>query len=346
MTTSAGTSATGATDHFSYLPVVTEVSPISGPLGGGTVVIITGVDFTGVTTIEFGSTEASGFTVHSATSITATSPPEAIGKVHVRVITPVGISPISAKSSFKFTPTVTSVRPNTGSEAGGTLVTVKGAGFNVGRSATRFKFGPAVATQVQCATTTECTMLSPEHEQPGTVDVRATVDGVFSPKAPADQFTYHGGLFLRTRGRGRLGVGTQVEIADALDGCYGYAIGTITEEGEATVRIRAYGVEEEEGGCAAHLFGTFPSNFTLEVSSAGAATIAGPVGVITPYLCVYQAGQLSSQIRLDEALYVDLKDTFTLTGGEEEECSETAVIFGFVEVWKGLFIEEVETELT
>lgn len=192
VTTPAGTSATSTADHFAYLPAVTGVAPVSGPLGGGTAVTISGVDFTEATAVEFGSTAASSFTVSSETSITAVSPPEAIGKVHVTVTTPEGASPSSTKDTFKFTPTVTYVSPNAGPDAGGTRVTVRGTGFAVGTGATHLKFGVAQGVSVDCATTTECSVISPLGGGETTVYVTATVHDVISPKAPADRFTYQG----------------------------------------------------------------------------------------------------------------------------------------------------------
>ena len=74
--TPGGTSATGSSDKFSYvpLPAVTKVSPDKGPEAGGTSVTITGTNFSEATAVEFGSAGATSFKVVSATSITAVSP--------------------------------------------------------------------------------------------------------------------------------------------------------------------------------------------------------------------------------------------------------------------------------
>ncbi len=55
-------------------PTVTAVSPNTGPTAGGTGVTITGTGFTGATAVDFGANAATGVTVNSDTSITATSP--------------------------------------------------------------------------------------------------------------------------------------------------------------------------------------------------------------------------------------------------------------------------------
>jgi hypothetical protein len=72
---------------------------------------------------------------------------------------------------------------------GGTTVAITGTGFVPGTNGAIFKFGTPIATAVSCASTTECTARSPAHAA-GKIDVRATVNKVVSPKAPADQFTY------------------------------------------------------------------------------------------------------------------------------------------------------------
>jgi alpha-tubulin suppressor-like RCC1 family protein len=195
VTTPEGTSSINPTDKFKYVPVppptVTKVKPNKGPVAGGTAVTITGASFTEVESVKFGSTDAANYTVNSASSITAVSPPETPRKVHVTVTTPIGTSALSSKDYFKYTPTVTSVSPNSGSKLGGTSVTITGTGFAVGNTATVLRFGTKKGTSVNCTSSTACTVVSPAHES-GKVDVKATVNIVSSPKnAPADQFTYN-----------------------------------------------------------------------------------------------------------------------------------------------------------
>jgi len=192
VTTPGGISPTGPADRFTYVPAPTikKLAPATGSAAGGTSVTITGTEFTGATAVRFGSAEASSFTVNSATSITAVSPPGLGGTVDVTVTTPAGTSAISAHDRFKYTLSVTGVSPDTGSKAGGATVTVTGAGFAPGATATTIKFGLTKATTVDCASSTECTVVTPKHAV-GTVDVTATVNALISPKnPPADSFTY------------------------------------------------------------------------------------------------------------------------------------------------------------
>jgi hypothetical protein len=181
-------------------PTVTKLKPATGPVGGGTTVTISGTNFSGVTSVKFGATNATSFTLQTikgVTSISAVAPAEPPGKVDVTVTTPGGTSAISTKDRFSFLPTVTGLSPTSGTSAGGTAVTVTGAGFALGKVATVLKFGTKKGTAVNCTSSTTCTVVSPAHEV-GNVDVKATVNKVSSGKnAPADQFTYNlGGLAM------------------------------------------------------------------------------------------------------------------------------------------------------
>jgi IPT/TIG domain-containing protein len=83
-------------------PCVTGVlRPNTGFAEGGTLVTISGLNFTGVTAITFGSASAATFTVHSATSLTAVSPPGS-GIVHVTVTTAEGTSPSISADRFVY----------------------------------------------------------------------------------------------------------------------------------------------------------------------------------------------------------------------------------------------------
>lgn len=193
VTTPAGTSVKRSTDRYTFQapPTVTRLGVKSGPVEGGTTVVLTGTEFTGATAVTFGSTPATAFTVNSNTQITATSPAaSAASKVAVTVTNVAGTSTPTLADFFKYTPTVTGVSPNGGPVEGGTSVAVTGSGFIVGSGITRFSFGKAKAVSVVCASTTECTMKSPAGTA-GTVNVIAESNKQKSPaNPPADSFTY------------------------------------------------------------------------------------------------------------------------------------------------------------
>ncbi|WP_278536250.1 IPTL-CTERM sorting domain-containing protein [Delftia acidovorans] len=188
VTTTGGTSATGAADQFTYVsaPTVTSVSPTAGPTAGGTSVVITGTNLSGATAVTFGATAATGFTVNSATQITATAP-AGTGTVDVRITTAGGTSATSAADQFTYVPapTVTSISPTSGPQAGGTTVTLTGTNLS---GATAVTFGATAATGFTVNSATQITATAPAGT--GTVDVRITTAGGTSATSAADQFTY------------------------------------------------------------------------------------------------------------------------------------------------------------
>jgi YVTN family beta-propeller protein len=191
VTTPGGTSATGAADRYTYLalPTVTALSPVTGPVTGGTSVIITGTNLTGATGVKFGLASAI-FTVDSATQVTATSPAGSAGAVDVTVTTPSGTSATSAADQFTYGngPTVGAVSPTSGPTGGGTTVTITGANLT---GATAVKFGTAAAASFTVASATTITAVTPA-ETSGTVDVTVTTPVGTSAANAGDRFTFGG----------------------------------------------------------------------------------------------------------------------------------------------------------
>lgn len=189
VTTAGGTSATSASDQFTYvaLPTVTGISPSSGSTAGGATVVITGTHLSGATAVVFGATPATGFTVNSATQITATAPAGAVGTVDVRVTTVGGTSATSVADQFTFVagPTVSGISPTSGPTSGGTTVVITGTGFT---GATAVSFGGTAATGFTVDSATQITASAPAGT--GTVDVRVTTPSGTSATSAADQFTY------------------------------------------------------------------------------------------------------------------------------------------------------------
>ena len=88
------------------------------------------------------------------------------------------------------TPVVTAISPMTGSQSGGTTVTI--SGWNLvasGGTAPTVTFGAAAATSVSCTSATTCTATSPAGQ--GAVNVSVTAAGQASPaNPPSDVFAY------------------------------------------------------------------------------------------------------------------------------------------------------------
>ena len=192
VTTPASTSTTSAADIYTYrkLPVVSGLSPSTGPLEGGTSVIVSGSGFTGATSVTFGGVAATSYTVSSGSSLTAVSPTGAAGTVDVIVTNPAGASSAVAADKFTYSAAapsviVSAVSPNAGPLAGGTGVTVTGSGFT---GATAVTFGTTAAT-FTVVSDTSITATSPAASA-GAVDITVTAPGGTSATSSADQFTY------------------------------------------------------------------------------------------------------------------------------------------------------------
>jgi hypothetical protein len=192
-----GSTTPGAGEQYTYLhtgnaPVVSGLSLKKGPAGGGTSVIISGRYFTGASAVQFGPYAlAASFTVLSDTSISVTSPPGPSGIAEVRVTNEFGASAPTAKDHFKYEkPTITGLSASTGPKGGGTIVRVTGTGFVPGEGSTSFKFGRAYATYVECASSSECTMITPAATRDGTIGVRAKSGRSSSAPSSADDYTY------------------------------------------------------------------------------------------------------------------------------------------------------------
>jgi hypothetical protein len=160
VTTPSGTSATSAADEFTYtvvttpLPVVTGISPTSGPSAGGTLVTINGNNLENATSVVFGAAGPATIVSDTTTQITVDSPPGTPGSVvNVVVRTPGGSSATSAADEFTYNgvaqnaPTISStgISPLFGPTAGGTLVTILGTNFEATSGVT---FGTTPAATV------------------------------------------------------------------------------------------------------------------------------------------------------------------------------------------------------
>src|SRR5262249_29695973 len=139
-------------DQFTYttvLPVVTALTPSSGPLG--TVITVAGFNFAGTLDVSFWgpvgpaavNIESHGFAMIDDHTMVVNSPAVTyFGAYYVLVLNAYGLNfnpygfanPPGAADTFFFTPpppppTVTSVSPNSGPVTGGTTVTITGSGF-------------------------------------------------------------------------------------------------------------------------------------------------------------------------------------------------------------------------
>jgi hypothetical protein len=194
VTTPGGTSAAGTPDQFTYVqaaPAVTSISPATGSTAGGTVVTITGTNFTpGTPTVAFGANPGT-VTAFTATSITVTAPAGAAGQVHVVVTTPAGSSPTGTGDLFTYAtgnpgpPTITGTSPISGPSTGGTSVAITGTNF---LNATSVQFGSVNATSYTVNSPTQITATAPAGTT--TVDVTVVTPQGTSAHGAPDEYTY------------------------------------------------------------------------------------------------------------------------------------------------------------
>ena len=133
------TLATGTVNStYTYIaaPTITSISPSSGSTSGGLSILITGTNFSGVSSVTFGGTKAQSFTVNSETQITAVTPVKSSGVANVQVTTAGGIA--TSPLAFTYTaPTITSLSPTSGPTAGDTVITISGSNL-LGTTAVTF----------------------------------------------------------------------------------------------------------------------------------------------------------------------------------------------------------------
>ncbi|RTQ45109.1 T9SS type A sorting domain-containing protein [Hymenobacter gummosus] len=141
VTTAGGTGTSSSS--FTVVPGISAFSPGSG--AEGTSVALTGTQLADVTRVTFGGV-ATSFTIHSATSITATVPAGAVSGL-IQVTSP-SAGTRSSGSWFTVVPGITGFTPATG--ASGTSVVISGTSLS-GATAVRFNGTDAASYTVHSA---------------------------------------------------------------------------------------------------------------------------------------------------------------------------------------------------
>ncbi len=177
----------------SFAPTIVYVQPTSGPVAGGTTVIMAGNRLTGATAVAFGGTNAASFHVDNDNQITAVAPAHAAGTVDVQVTAPAGSSAtVGAGDDYVYTaalPTITLLSPPSGTTAGGTedsAVIIKGTDL-IGTTAVTFGATPAISFKVNSSS--EIYAVAPAHAV-GAVDVIVTTPNGPSVPTAASVYEY------------------------------------------------------------------------------------------------------------------------------------------------------------
>jgi hypothetical protein len=278
VTTSGGASSLSAIDRFSYAPVVTGLSPSSGPATGGTIVTVNGSNFTGASTVTFGTTALAAtttnpppsghFTLVSDTQIIANSPPGHVPTVTVTVTTPGGTSLGGPGTGFNYGPVVALVKPDTGVGSGGTKVSVIGMDLK-GVSAVDFGTTPADSFSVKSSR--KVVAIAPAGT--GLVDVTVQSEAGTSPKVPTDRFEYAPTLTAIRPNHGKAAGGTKVTL----------------------IGINFTGVTAVD-------FGSNPAT-TFTVKSAKKISVLSPPGTGTVHVTVVTLGGTSPGSPSDQFTY-------------------------------------------
>ncbi|MBN1417467.1 MAG: IPT/TIG domain-containing protein, partial [Planctomycetes bacterium] len=209
-----GQTGTKASGFRYYEPLtIASISPSSGPAAGGTAAEITGTGFLAGATVGFGGVAATDVVVVSLTRITCTTPAHAAGFVDVVVTNPDGRT-ATRSSGFEYlaAPTIASISPTSGPEAGGTFVRITGTALRAGATVL---FGGSAAGNVNVVSATELTCNAPAHA-PGVVDVEVrNPDGQAAVSAGGFTYTANAGITSITPTSGPTAGGTTVAIAGA-----------------------------------------------------------------------------------------------------------------------------------
>ncbi len=192
-TPNGSATAVGAFTYTANAPTITTVVPNSGPVSGGTLITITGTNFTGATSVTIGGIAATSFSVVTASQITAVTPVGTVGAKDVAVTTAGGTATLPGGFIYYASgPSITSITPNVGTTDGGTSVTITGTNL---LTTTSVSFGTTLATGVVVISSTQVNAVTPANFAGGIVDVTLT----FSSGPPVTRlagYTYVTSLIL------------------------------------------------------------------------------------------------------------------------------------------------------
>jgi hypothetical protein len=173
----------------STAPSISSISPVAGPVSGGTVVTINGSNFGSGATVSFGSAKATSVQFIDPTELQAVTPAGAVGSATIVVANPnAGSASLPSAFTYDAGPVVASASPASGPSAGGTTVTITGSGFESGAMVA---FGVTPAASVVVVSPTEIQAVTPA-EAAATVGVSVTNPNA-GPAALASGYTFLSG---------------------------------------------------------------------------------------------------------------------------------------------------------
>ncbi len=219
--TQSGTLSNG----FTYLgpPVLSLISPTSGPTAGGTLITLTGAGFHAGATVQLGSAFCAGVTVVSATTITCLTPFASMeGVVNVTVVNAdLQQALLTSGYTYYAAPAVNTVSPNTGPSTGGTAITVTGTDFRTGATV-MVGTTPCLSVTVNSLVNITCTTGPTTNQGPQNVVVTnldaqtGTLSAGFNYIREADHLVYISGDNQIQNPDTELAIALKAQVVDGL----------------------------------------------------------------------------------------------------------------------------------
>ena len=185
----------GAFTYSAPLPILTGLTPASGPAAGGNTVTLNGSGFqlhgAGAATVTFGGVPATGVVVLGDTALTCAVPAGTAGaSVSVTVTNANGSSTLVSGYRYHARPAIASISPVSGTSLGGALVTLNGSGFlNDAAGLNTVRFGTVAGTSVTVLSDAQLRVRAPSGTPGAIVDV--TVVNANGQATLVSAYRYH-----------------------------------------------------------------------------------------------------------------------------------------------------------
>ena len=315
---------TSAPVPYVYVPTpdILQVTPATGPVGGGNNVQIIGDGLAFATEVDFGPGNPGTITADYNGVLTVAVPAGALGTVDVTATNLSGTSATSPADQYTYLPppTLTALDRSAGGFEGGTTVTITGTGL---ADASAVDFGPNNPATILSDTDSQIVVVTPPSQitdgGTGTIDVTVTTPDGTTATSTVDEFTYNHAPYV-----------TQVSGLGA-DGQPSYSyqpVGLTT--GGASVTISG----EELSAATGVSFGGAPAaSFTL--NSDGSITAISPAGNVgTVDITVTNSDGTSDANPNDQFAYLALPTisaispaTGSINGGTTVEIDGTGLAY-------------------
>lgn len=155
--TTASGSSSGLSFTYASLPSVSSISPVGGPVAGGTAVTIVGANLSSAIDVSVGGVACVSITANSATQLSCTTGAHSAGSASVVVTTANGSNADNTLYTYISQPTVISMTPTHGPTTGGTSITITGTDLATAQQVTVSGLGctglvVTSATSISCNT--------------------------------------------------------------------------------------------------------------------------------------------------------------------------------------------------